>query len=129
MEFVGKTFKEILQPEQPTPTPLPNPDPNLSLLEVMIGMPDADRKKAFATQLVTDVSFKFVSATFNIHRDVVSTRTIGSKKSSYACGPRMCFFPFDTDYRAILDPWVEQVGLLECPAPSAMPSNLPSDPN
>jgi hypothetical protein len=123
----GKTFASLRKFFESSSQIFPENSP--TLLEAMIDMPHEDRSKAFATRRITEVSFKFVSATFNLIRDEVGTRVIGNKKTSYACGSRMCFFPFDTDGKAMLDPWVKRVGLMDCKSasPSDLPSAIPSD--
>jgi len=58
----------------------------------------------YTSQEVVRVKFSFVSATINLMRDYESVRQIGSKSSSYVCEGKICFYPIDSDPKAILDP-------------------------
>ena len=96
-----------------------------SLLDAMIEMhekqqilPDP-RSIVYAEQMVTEVTFSFVSATINLVRDEDSTRDI--------CEGRVCFYPFDSDPKAVLDPDAAQLDNT-CPSgPSDSDSASPSD--
>ena len=101
-----------------------------NLLDAMIEMHETDpRSIVYAEQMVTEVTFSFVSATINLVRDEDSTRdrTIGKKKKSYICEGRVCFYPFDSDPKAVLDPDAAQLDNT-CPSgPSDSDSASPSD--
>jgi len=104
-----------------------------SLLDAVIETFNADAKDGlgnpvfYAQQMITEVTFSFVSVTINLVRDEDSTRarTIGFKRKSYICEGRVCFYPFDSDPKAVLDP--ETKLDTTCPNdPTGGPSSTPS---
>lgn len=61
----------------------------------------------YSDQTIRDIKFSFVSISINLARDYETTREIGKKKKSYGCAGRLCFYPFETDPKAILDPEIK----------------------
>ena len=88
------------------------------------GIAPRDRGQIFySDQTIRNIKFSFVSISINLARDYETTREIGIKKKSYGCAGRLCFYPFETDPKAILDP---EIKIETCPADSPSVSFSPS---